>query len=79
MLERHIRQDRSGVNTIFPEQSEMMHTVRIPLRDFCAQGVELEHLTELSLIFTEDASMTQEVLVDSLELTRNQADADAGC
>lgn len=79
ILERLIRQDRSLVSGLFPQQSEMMHTVRIPLREFCAQGVELEHLTQLSLIFTQDVSMMQEVLVDSLELTRSPADVDGGC
>ena len=57
-LERLIRQDRSLVNGFFPQQSEMMHKVRIP--------------------FT-DTSVTQEVLVDSLELTRSPADVDGGC
>jgi len=79
LLERHIRQDRSAVNMLFPQQSEMMHTVRIPLRNFCAQGVDLEHITQLSLIFTADDVLTQEVLVDSLELTSNPADLAGGC
>jgi hypothetical protein len=56
--------------------SHFMHTVRIPLTDFCEQGIGFDPsaLTAVRIRFPESAE-PHEAVVDSLEFTRDPADA----
>jgi hypothetical protein len=56
--------------------SHFMHTVRIPLTDFCEQGIGFDPsaLTAVRILFPESVE-PHDAIVDSLEFTRDPADA----
>jgi hypothetical protein len=57
--------------------SNFMRHVRIPLSEFCQDGVDLTSLDQVGFRF--DGSTDGEVLIDSLEFTRSPFDDPGGC
>ena len=70
-----IQQDDSPPPVFVPD---VMHTIRVPLRDFCVQGLDLTTVDQLSMGLPVSADL-RSVLIDSIEFTRDPDDGPTGC
>jgi len=73
-----VRQDDSEIDPVPSVITDFMRTVRVPLGDFCAQGLDLTTVTGISLV-VPPSTQARTVLLDSLEFTRGSEDGMVGC
>lgn len=73
-----VRQDDSEIDPVPSVITDFMRTVRVPLGDFCAQGLDLTTVTGISIV-VPPSTQARTILLDSLEFTRASEDGVVGC
>jgi len=73
-----IRQDDSELVQAPQKTTDFMHTVRVPLQDFCAAGLDLTTVDGLSIVVSPSVE-ERSLLIDSIEFTRAPEDGQTGC